>query len=450
LIKKQQAFRRIVLKVSRLGLMALAVVALVACDLTKYDVGGTVTGLTGSGLVLEDNLGDSLAITGNGAFTFSTGVQNSDAYSVTVSTQPSNPTQTCTVHNGAGTIDKAPVSHIIVTCTEAGQFAYVANQDSNDITVFAINATTGYLSQVSGSPFAAGGTTPVSVAVDPDGAYAYVANNGSNSVAVFSIEAGTGILTPVGEAVPTGTAPVAVIVDPSDNYLFVANQGSNNVSVYSISSGQLTEITGSPYAVGAGPSALATDPGSNFLYVANYTDGTVSAFTIAAATGALTGISGSPFAAGAGANSIAVDPTGTYAYVANESAATITAFSIAGTSGALSPVSGSPYNTGSDVQAISVDPAGAHVYAANATAANDVAAFAITPSSGALTVGANVAAGALPASLVLDPAGTFAYVVNFDSNDVSVYAIDGGTGGLSSVSGSPFLTGSAPRSIAVH
>ena len=64
---------------SRLGLLALALIALGACDLTNYDVGGTVTGLTGSGLVLEDNLGDSLSITGNGTFTFSSGVKNGDS-----------------------------------------------------------------------------------------------------------------------------------------------------------------------------------------------------------------------------------------------------------------------------------------------------------------------------------------------------------------------------------
>jgi 6-phosphogluconolactonase (cycloisomerase 2 family) len=91
------------------------------------------------------------------------------------------------------------------------------------------------------------------------------------------------------------------------------------------------------------------------------------------------------------------------------------------------------------------------VYAANATAANDVAGFTITPSTGALTaVGASVASGSLPASLAVDPAGTFAYVANADANDVSVFSIAGGTGVLSVVSGSPFLTGSTPRSITVH
>jgi len=40
----------------------------------SFTVGGTVTGLTGTGLVLQDNGGDNLAITGNGAFTFKTAV----------------------------------------------------------------------------------------------------------------------------------------------------------------------------------------------------------------------------------------------------------------------------------------------------------------------------------------------------------------------------------------
>ena len=85
------------------------------------------------------------------------------------------------------------------------------------------------------------------------------------------------------------------------------------------------------------------------------------------------------------------------------------------------------------------------------TTTSDVAAFAITPSSGALTsAGANVVSGSLPAFVTIDPAGTFAYVANFSSNDVSVYSIDAGTGVLRAVSGSPFIAAGKPRSIAVH
>ncbi len=54
----------------------------------------------GSGLVLQDNLGDNLSITGNGAFTFATPVADGSAYAVTVLTSPSSPSQTCTVTGG--------------------------------------------------------------------------------------------------------------------------------------------------------------------------------------------------------------------------------------------------------------------------------------------------------------------------------------------------------------
>src|SRR5579872_6148382 len=60
-------------------------------------VGGTVAGLSGSGLVLQLNGGDNLAVNSSGAFTFSTAVTNGMSYRVTVLAQPADPTQSCTV-----------------------------------------------------------------------------------------------------------------------------------------------------------------------------------------------------------------------------------------------------------------------------------------------------------------------------------------------------------------
>jgi hypothetical protein len=75
-----------------------AALAILGCNIDgKYTVGGTLTGLLGQGLVLEDNSGNSLSLASNGAFVFSGGVDNGGAYSVTVSTQPSNPAQSTTV-----------------------------------------------------------------------------------------------------------------------------------------------------------------------------------------------------------------------------------------------------------------------------------------------------------------------------------------------------------------
>jgi YVTN family beta-propeller protein len=52
-------------------------------------------------------------------------------------------------------------------------------------------------------------------------------------------------------------------------------------------------------------------------------------------------------------------------------------------------------------------------------------------------------------NVVVDPVGSFAYVANQNSNDVSVYRIDSTTGALTQVAGSPFAAGTNPRSIAI-
>ncbi|MGD0941739.1 MAG: hypothetical protein ABR905_18745, partial [Terracidiphilus sp.] len=83
---------------------------------TTYTIGGTVSGLTGSGLVLQDNGGNNLAVSANGSFSFSTAISNGSAYSVSVLTQPAVPAQQCVVTSGSGTAS-ANVTSVQVTCT---------------------------------------------------------------------------------------------------------------------------------------------------------------------------------------------------------------------------------------------------------------------------------------------------------------------------------------------
>ena len=49
----------------------------------SFSVGGTVSGLTGAGLVLQNNGGDDLAVGADGPFQFSTPVPDGDPYDVT-------------------------------------------------------------------------------------------------------------------------------------------------------------------------------------------------------------------------------------------------------------------------------------------------------------------------------------------------------------------------------
>ena len=88
----------------------------VTCATNSYTVGGTVSGLNGTGLTLQNNGGDNLLIGADGAFQFSSEISSGELYAVTVLTQPSNLSQTCSVSSGSGTVSNANISNIQVTC----------------------------------------------------------------------------------------------------------------------------------------------------------------------------------------------------------------------------------------------------------------------------------------------------------------------------------------------
>ena len=83
---------------------------------TDFTVGGTVSGLTGTGLILQNNGGDDLSISSNGTFTFSTAISDGDTFHVTVLTPPSG--QACLITNASGTISGANVTDVTVTVTD--------------------------------------------------------------------------------------------------------------------------------------------------------------------------------------------------------------------------------------------------------------------------------------------------------------------------------------------
>ena len=79
-----------------------------------HTVGGTLSGLTGDGLVLQNNGADDLSISSNGSLTFPTPITEGSSYAVTILHQPSG--QTCVVTNGSGTMGASNVSNISISC----------------------------------------------------------------------------------------------------------------------------------------------------------------------------------------------------------------------------------------------------------------------------------------------------------------------------------------------
>jgi hypothetical protein len=90
----------------------------VICSTNTYSVGGTVSGLTGTGLVLT-NGSDRVSVanadaSGNASFAFPTPVADGAAYGVAILTQPTG--QTCSIANGSAFMGAAPVTNVQVTC----------------------------------------------------------------------------------------------------------------------------------------------------------------------------------------------------------------------------------------------------------------------------------------------------------------------------------------------
>lgn len=86
----------------------------VACNSQTYKIGGAVAGLNGT-VVLQNNSGNNLSISANGAFQFSSAVAYANPYNVTVLTQPTG--QTCSVSGGSGTVNLANITNVGVTCS---------------------------------------------------------------------------------------------------------------------------------------------------------------------------------------------------------------------------------------------------------------------------------------------------------------------------------------------
>jgi len=340
------------------------------------------------------------------------------------------------------------------------QFVYVVNQLSNNVSAYTLDASSGALTAVAGSPFGTG-NGPNAAAIDGKGMFLYVANQnfpaGSGSISAYVINAASGVLIPIaGAPFVADGEPYGLTVDPTGKFAYITNVFSNSVSAYTIDaiSGAVTPAVGSPFATGGGePEGVAVDPTGKFVYVPNSETNSVSAFAINATSGTLTGVAGSPFATGTtpqGVGNVAFDPTGRFVYVSNQNSNTISAYSINATSGALTPIVGSPFATGSQPTAVAIGPAGKFVYVSNGNS-NNISAYTIDATSGALTpmAGSPFATGLFPHCVAIDSSGKFVYVANAGSNDVSAFTMDATTGVLMSVAGSPFAAGSSPFGIAI-
>ncbi|MCC7038892.1 MAG: beta-propeller fold lactonase family protein, partial [Burkholderiales bacterium] len=159
----------------------------------------------------------------------------------------------------------APASAIAVD--PSGTFLYSVATDDSGVTAFAIDAATGALTRIAGSPFATA-PNPLAVVVDPTGRFVYVATQAyktfASTISAYAIDADTGALAPLpGSPYAAPDHASALAVDPVGRYVYLTANIALKAYAVDAATGALAPI-GTP-VVGEG--RIAVDPAGRFVYV---------------------------------------------------------------------------------------------------------------------------------------------------------------------------------------
>jgi RNase P/RNase MRP subunit p29 len=194
---------------------------------SAYTVSGTVSGLTATGLVLQNNGADNLTVpNGVSSFTFSTPVASGGSYNVTALSQP--PGFTCRISNGTGSITSANVTNISVTCTTS--YAYITQYSGADAVVVCGVSNTGDLTTPCFPANSGINTTnnpPLGIEISEDGSTAYI-TTASADVFQCTIDP----LSAHGEFISACTliAPIANTISYNNVYGFLAVNSDNTLA----------------------------------------------------------------------------------------------------------------------------------------------------------------------------------------------------------------------------
>ena len=280
--------------------------------------------------------------------------------------------------------------------------------------------------------------------------FVFVANSGSQNISAFSINATTGVLTAVSGSPFSATAgPNLLTIDPQNRFLF-AGLSSAGVEVFSISgSGVLTQVTsGGSAASGTTPLALAVTPNASLLYVLDKISSTVSAFSVGS-SGALTAAKGTALptgsvpAANVPGQGLAIESMGTHLYAAIGSAGIFSG--TINSDGSLTQTTTTVAPVGASLQQLVTTPSGSFLYALDPS--NGVAAYSVGSAGlSLLNGGKTFTAGTSLTGLAVDAASKIVLVTSSSGNNVSSFTIKS-DGTLAAVSGSPFPVGVFPEAL---
>lgn len=344
-------------------------------------------------------------------------------------------------------------------CTRdyTADYVYAVSNSKGTVSAYAVDYQSGVLTQISGSPFPTSLTNPSTVVAAPNGKTIYVIGGSQNAnVEVMSVGSDGKLYAQAEPNLPgDATYPTGATIDTTGTYLYVtytyesgyspASPGPGGVAIFPINS---DGTLGTPTNVNVGNNPVAV---------------AVSAPTCTATPALPSSVSGvtSP-------NCVVVGTTGTtnngytntFVYVVDAETAsatpTILGFVQNPSNGGLVPIAGSNvnngWNAGVSPSAIAIDPTGKFVYVTD-KAQNEIYGYQIANmTTGALTglVSSPYATGQYPVSITIEPRGKYVYVANYNSQTVSSYSLNLGSGSLGASAGTNFATTTGPTCVTVE
>ena len=199
-------------------------------DEAFFTIGGNISNLSTSGLVLQNNAGDDLSVaSGAASFQFQAPIPFGDNYNVTVAQQPTG--QTCTVSNGSGSNIIGNINNISISCsvntfTIGGDVAGLSasglvlqNNGADDLSI-----ASGATSFMFATPVAYDGSYNVTVLQQPVGQTCTVSNGSSSNV--------TGNISSVGITCSVNSFTIGGnIANLVSDGLVLRNNGSDDLSI---------------------------------------------------------------------------------------------------------------------------------------------------------------------------------------------------------------------------
>ncbi len=198
-----------------------------ASSLTIFSINSATGALTKVGIDIALNVATPKAISISGNFVYVASANSIDVLMYT-------PATTTFAFATGSPFSAGPATTNIVALyspAQAPSVLYAADTDTNALLSFTADNNGVLTAGLSSGT----GTQPAAMIADDQNRFLFVANEGSNNISVFAVDATTGALTPATTSlVSTGTGPSALAYDPVSKFLFVGLSGAKQIAVFAV------------------------------------------------------------------------------------------------------------------------------------------------------------------------------------------------------------------------